>query len=430
MVFIIATAILLLLLLTGIPIALSLALVGVLGFAVERGIEPAMIMLGQVGLDAATNYSFSVLPLFILMGNVIGRSQLAQDMYAAANAFLGHRRGGLAMATIGASGGFAAISGSSYACAATMTGVAVPAMRKYHYDPGFAGASVAVGGTLGVLIPPSIGMVFYSLITGVSLSKLMIAGILPGILTIVLYIAAIAIVTRRRSAYGPAGDRSSRVEKIQSLAGIWPMFLLFTLMLGGIYAGVFTAMEAAGIGAFVAMVMATLRRELSAPILLDIFTDTIKTTVNLFLVFYGALLFANFVIISGVPHTVADLITLNTFSPLAVLGIALIIYVVLGCILESTSLLLLTLPIFFPVLTGLGYDPIWLGIFVIVAAEIGLITPPIGMNVFVVSSMLPEVPAQKIFAALVPFLAADVVRVSLLIAIPSIVLILPGMMSS
>ncbi len=232
MVFILATAILLLLLLLGIPIALSLALVGVLGFAVERGIEPAMIMLGQVGLDAATNYSFSVLPLFVLMGNVIGRSQLAQDMYAAANAFLGHRRGGLAMATIGASGGFAAISGSSYACAATMTGVAVPAMRKYHYDPGFAGASVAVGGTLGVLIPPSIGMVFYSLITGVSLSKLMIAGILPGILTIILYIGAIAIVTRRRPAYGPAGDRSSRVEKLQSLAGILPMFLLFTLMLG------------------------------------------------------------------------------------------------------------------------------------------------------------------------------------------------------
>ena len=217
--FVAAVVLLLLLLLAGLPIAFSLALVGVGGFALVRGPDAAFIMIGQVGLDAATNYNFSVLPLFILMGNIIGRTGLARDLYACAYAFLGHRRGGLAMATIGASGGFAAISGSSYACAATMTGISVPEMRDYRYEPGFAAASVAVGGTLGVLIPPSVGMVFYSLITGVSLAKMMIAGILPGLLTIALYMLTIAAVTRWRPAYGPAGERSGWRVRLRSLTG-------------------------------------------------------------------------------------------------------------------------------------------------------------------------------------------------------------------
>ncbi|MGI9261236.1 MAG: TRAP transporter large permease subunit, partial [Woeseiaceae bacterium] len=207
--FFIAVIVMLLLLVAGLPIAFSLAIVGVCGFALVRGLEPALIMIGQVGIDSSTNYSFSVLPLFVLMGNIIGRTSIAEDLYAAVNTLLGHRRGGLAMATVGACGGFAAISGSSYACAATMTGIAVPAMRQHNYEAGFAAASVAVGGTLGVLIPPSIGMVFYSLITGVSLGQLMIAGILPGILTIALYVAAISILTRIRPGAGPPGDKFS-----------------------------------------------------------------------------------------------------------------------------------------------------------------------------------------------------------------------------
>lgn len=429
MLFLAAVAALLLLILAGMPIAFSLAAVGVTGFALVRGLEPAIIMVGQVGLDAATNYNFSVLPLFVLMGNVIGRTSLAQDLYAAAYAFFGHLRGGLAMATIGASGGFAAISGSSYACAATMTGVSVPAMRKYRYEPGFAAASVAVGGTLGVLIPPSIGMVFYSLITGVSLAKVMIAGILPGLLTIGLYIAAIAAVTRLRPTYGPAGRTSTWRERARSLKGVWPILVLFSLIIGGIYLGVFTAMEAAGVGAVGALAISALRRQLRRDTVAVVLTDTAKTTINLFLVFFGALLFSNLVTILGVPVILLEFISNSGYSPATILAVTLVVYLALGCLLESSSLLLLTLPIFFPVLTGVGFDPIWFGIFVIVVAEVGLITPPIGMNVFVVGSMLPDVPVQRIFRGLWPFLIADAVRIALLILLPGIVLILPNLMS-
>ncbi|MCY4255333.1 MAG: TRAP transporter large permease [Gammaproteobacteria bacterium] len=426
--FVCAVAALLLLLVAGLPIAFSLAVVGVAGFALARGPEAAIIMIGQVGLDSATNYGFSVLPLFILMGNIIGRTRLARDLYAAAYAFLGHRRGGLAMATIGASGGFAAISGSSYACAATMTGISVPAMREYNYEPGFAAASVAVGGTLGVLIPPSVGMVFYSLLTGVSLGKLMIAGILPGLLTIALYLMVISIVTRWRPSWGPIGRGSDWRGRLRSLAGVWPILLLFTLIVGGIYFGILTAMEAAGVGAAGALALSLLRRQITLRTLREAITSTVITTVNLFLVFFGALLFANLVTIAGVPQALLQAISNSGLSGLEMLAITVAVFLALGCILESTSLLLLTLPIFFPVLTGLGYDPVWFGIFVIVVAEIGLITPPIGMNVFVVGSMLPDIPVQRIFRGLLPFLAADLLRLALLILLPGIALLLPGLM--
>ena len=423
-----AVVALLILLLVGVPIAFSLGVVGVTGFALVRGMDAAVIMIGQVGLDAATNYNFSVLPLFVLMGNVIGQTRLAQDLYHAAYAFLGHFRGGLAMATIGASGGFAAISGSSYACAATMTGISVPAMREYRYEPGFAAASVAVGGTLGVLIPPSLGMVFYSLITGVSLARMMIAGILPGLLTIVLYILTVAAVSRLRPDYGPAGDRSDWTTRLRSLTGTWPIIALFILIIGGIYLGVFTAMEAAGVGAAGAIVISAARRQLTFATLYSVLLRTVRTTVNLFLVFFGALLFANLVTITGVPVLLLDFISNSGFTAMTILGVTLLVYLALGCILESSSLLLLTLPIFFPVMTGLGFDPVWFGIFVIVVAEIGLITPPVGMNVFVVGSMLPDVPVQKIFRGLWPFLTVDILRIALLVLVPGIALFLPGLM--
>lgn len=426
--FAVAVVVLLAFLIAGFPIALSLMLVGTAGFALVRGVEPATIMIGQVALDSATNYSFSVLPLFVLMGNIIGRTSIAVDLYTAVNTLVGHRRGGLAMATVGACGGFAAISGSSYACAATMTGIAVPPMRQYSYAPGFAAASVSVGGTLGVLIPPSIGMVFYALITGVPLGELMIAGILPGLLTIGLYMTAIALYTRLRPEAGPKGARFSWRERGRALAKIWPVVVLFVSIIGGIYLGVFTAMEAAGVGAGVALVMALARRVMSLTVFRSVLVDTVKTSANLYLVFFGALLFANFVTIVGVPVTLNEWISASGYSPLGVLAVTLVVYLLLGCILESSSLLLLTLPVFFPVLTGLGYDPIWFGIFVIVVAEVGLITPPIGMNVYVVSSMLPDVPPQSIFAGLWPFLAADVVRIALLVAFPAIVTLLPRLM--
>ena len=419
---------LLLLLVAGVPIGFSMALVGVLGVAALRGLDPAVIMIGQVGIDAALNYNFSVLPLFVLMGNVIGRTRMAQDLYAAAQAFLGHRPGGLAMATIAASGGFAAVAGSSYACAATLTSVSVPAMRKRNYDAGFAAASVAAGGTLGVLIPPSIGMVFYSLITGVSLAQLMVAGLLPGLLSIFLYLIAIRATLIVRPGIGPPSARCPWRQRLHALVPVWPVVLLFCLVLGGIYAGVFTAMEAAGVGAFGAVAIALLRRSLDWAALRSIVVETVKTTANLFAVFFGALLFANFVTLAGLPSAIEAWIAGSDLGPLSVLAAVVLIYVALGCILESSSLLLLTLPIFFPALTGLGFDPVWLGVFVLIVAEIGLITPPIGMNVFVVKSLVADIPLQRIFIGLIPFGMADLIRLLVIILFPGIVLFLPELM--
>lgn len=428
MLFAVGVLALLLLLVAGVPIGFSMALVGVLGVAALRGLDPAVIMIGQVGVDAALNYSFSVLPLFVLMGNVIGRTRMAADLYAAAHAFLGHRPGGLAMATIAASGGFAAVAGSSYACAATLTNISVPAMRQRRYDAGFAAASVAAGGTLGVLIPPSIGMVFYSLITGVSLAQLMVAGVLPGLLSVLLYLAAIRVAMLAKPGYGPPSAPVPWRLRLAALAPVWPVAFLFCLVLGGIYAGVCTAMEAAGVGAFGAIAIALLRRSLDLAALRSIVVETVKTTANLFLVFFGALLFANFVTLAGLPSTIEAWIAGSGLGPFAVLAAAVLIYVALGCILESSSLLLLTLPIFFPALTGLGFDPVWLGVFVLIVAEIGLITPPIGMNVFVVKSSVADVPLQRIFLGLIPFGLADLLRLLVIILFPGIVLLLPGLM--
>ena len=428
MLFAIGLALLLLLLVAGVPIGFSMALVGVLGVATLRGLDPAVIMIGQVGIDAALSYNFSVLPLFVLMGNVLGRTRMAADLYNAAHAFLGHRPGGLAMATIAASGGFAAVSGSSYACAATMTGISVPAMRERRYDPGFAAASVAAGGTLGVLIPPSIGMVFYSLITGVSLSQLMVAGVLPGLLSVLLYLLAVGVIARIKPSYGPPSDRIPWRERLPLLLPVWPVAFLFVLVLGGIYAGAFTAMEAAGVGAFGAIAIAVARRSLDLAALREILGQTIGTTANLFVVFFGALLFANFVTVAGLPSAIDDWIVASNLDAMTVLAAAILIYVALGCILESSSLLLLTLPIFFPALTGLGFDPVWLGIFILIVAEIGLITPPIGMNVFVVKSLVTDVPLARIFAGLLPFGIADLLRLALIILFPGIALLLPELM--
>ena len=428
MLFVIGLLLLLILLVAGVPIGFSMALVGVLGVAVLRGLDPAVIMIGQVGIDAALNYNFSVLPLFVLMGNVIGRTRMAADLYAAAHAFLGHRPGGLAMATIAASGGFAAVSGSSYACAATMTGISVPAMRERNYDAGFAAASVAAGGTLGVLIPPSIGMVFYSLITGVSLTQLMVAGVLPGLVSVLLYLIAVRLIALVKPHYGPPSNRTAWPDRLRALVPVWPVAFLFLLVLGGIYAGAFTAMEAAGVGAFGAIAIAVARRSLDRLVLKEILLQTIRTTANLFVVFFGALLFANFVTVAGLPNAIESWIVASNLDAMAALAAAVLIYVALGCILESSSLLLLTLPIFFPALTGLGFDPVWLGIFVLIVAEIGLITPPIGMNVFVVKSLVADIPLKRIFVGLVPFGLADLLRLALIILFPAIVLLLPELM--
>jgi C4-dicarboxylate transporter DctM subunit len=416
------------LLFVGVPIAFGMALVGAAGFAFLQGWPATLKLLGQVLFDTTLSYELSTLPLFILMGNFITRSRMSEELYAASYAFLGHLRGGLAMATVAASAGFSAVCGSSLATAATMTKIAMPEMKRFGYDPGFAAASVAAGGTLGILIPPSVILVLYGVITDNDIGKLFAAGMVPGIIGALLYIVAVSIAVTINPSVGPRGERTSWPERLRVLSRIWGIVLLFVIVLGGIYGGVFTPAEAAGIGAFGAFIFALARRTLTLRSLLEILLETGKTSSMMFMVLLGAIIFANFVNIARFPFWLSDSIRGLNLSVEMVLIALLIIYLILGCLLESLSMMLLTVPVFYPLVTSMGVDPIWFGVFVVVVIELGLITPPVGMNVFVMKATMPEISVRQVFKGLIPFIGVDVVRLLLLILAPGVVLFLPGLM--
>jgi tripartite ATP-independent transporter DctM subunit len=424
----IAFAALFLLLFLQVPIAFGMAIVGTVGFGYYVGFEPALKSIGNTGVDTVMVYDFSVLPLFILMGNFVARSGISHDLYEASNAWLGHFRGGLAMATIVACGGFSAVCGSSLATVATMSKVAIPSMKKYGYDDRLATGSVAAGGTLGILIPPSVALVFYGIMTETDIGALFAAGIIPGILGIVLYAGAVVVMTRINPELGPPGEKLPWRARFQALSGIWGMLLLFVIVMGGIYGGIFTPTEAAGIGAFGAFMIAMFRGRLTVTITLDALAETGRTTAMLLALLIGSLLFANFINVARVPNEIADWFASIDVAPLTVVVICIAIYIVLGCILESISMMLLTVPVFYPVMQSLGFDLVWFGIVVVVVIEISLITPPIGLNVFVLKSMLPDIALTQIFRGVLPFIAADIVRIALIVLIPSLSLFLPGLM--
>lgn len=411
-----------------VPIAFGMAIVGTIGFGHIIGYGPALKSIGNTATDMVMVYDFSVLPLFILMGNFVARSGISHDLYETSHAWLGHRRGGLAMATIVACGGFSAVCGSSLATVATMSKVALPPMLKFGYDERLATGSIAAGGTLGILIPPSVALVFYGIMTETDIGQLFAAGVIPGVLGIVLYAGAVAVITRINPEMGPPGERIPWKARIRSLRGIWGMVLLFLIVMGGIYGGVFTPTEAAGIGAFGAFVIALLRRRLTVRITLDALADTGRTTAMLLALLIGSLLFANFINVARVPNEIADWFASIQVAPLTVVVICIAIYIVLGCILESISMMLLTVPVFYPVMQSLGVDLVWFGIVVVVVIEISLITPPIGLNVFVLKSMLPDIALTKIFRGVLPFIAADIVRIALIVLIPGLSLFLPRLM--
>jgi C4-dicarboxylate transporter DctM subunit len=424
----IAFAALFALLLWGVPIGFAMGIVGVVGFASVVGTGPAIAMVGQIAIDNVMNYNFSVLPLFIMMGSLFAHSKMADELYGAAHALLGHFRGGLAMATIVACGGFSAVSGSSLACAAAMTKVSVPMMKRHGYSPGFAGATVAAGSTLDILIPPSITMVIYCILTEVNLGKLMVAGFLPGFLTIACYIIAIGLVTKAWPHLGPAGERTNWRGRLAAMRDVWAMILLFTVTLGGIYFGIFTPTEAAGIGAFGAFSLALARRRLTLAKFGQMVIETATTTSMIFFVVIGALLFANFITVSGSAVTLQQWIGGFHLSKTGLILMLLAIYLVLGCALDASAMTVLTVPIFFPLVAAAGIDPIWFGIFVIIVVGIGMIHPPVGMLLLVVRSLIPGIRTREIVYGIMPFIAADAVRIGLLIAFPSIVLVLPGLM--
>ena len=423
-------AILLLILFLGFPLGMSLMMVGYFGFAAvhPKGFVAANSVAGQQILDLGLNFQFSVLPLFILMGVFVARAALSDDLYETSYKWLGHFRGGLAMATVAACGGFAAVSGSSAATAATMAKVAVPSMRKFGYADSLSAGTVAAGGTMGILIPPSGALIIYGLLTEEDIAKLFVAGIIPGLITIAAYIAVIRIVTAIWPEIGPPGERTSWHERLTSLYKVWGVLFLFFLIMGGIFFGIFTSTEAGGIGAGGALIFAILRRKMSWPIFIESLIEAARTTAMIFTVAFGALILNQFVNISGLPEAVLAFISSLNATPMQVVLVIMCFYIILGMFIEGIAMIFLTVPIFVPVIHALGFDLIWWGIVLVMVVEISLITPPIGLNVFIMKSMLPDVPLSSIFRGIAPFFCADIVRLATVVFFPPVALWLPTLM--
>lgn len=421
-----------------VPIGFAMGGVGIIGFAYLQGLSfdnlldfswrgPISLASNRI-IDTAQEYGLSVIPLFILMGNFVTKANLSGDLYKASNAFLGHRRGGLSMATIVACGGFSAICGSSLATSATMAKVAMPPMKKYGYSDGLASASIAAGSTLGILIPPSVILLMYGLLTETSIRELFAAGFIPGMLGILLYLVATRYVVWRNPDAGPAAERMPWAERFLALKNVWGVLLLFTVVMGGIYMGVFTPSEAAGVGAGGAFIIALMRKSLSLDALFHALIDTGRTTAMLFAVLIGALIFSDFITFAGLPAELLAFVQSFDLSPMGIMLIIVAIYLVLGMVFESLSMILLTVPIFYPLVQSLGFDLVWFGIVVVVVTEISLITPPVGMNVFVLSAVLKNVNAGTIFKGIVPFWCADMIRLALIVFVSGIALFLPEML--
>lgn len=409
-----------------VPIAIALAVVGFVGYAMLNDVAPAFSVVGLTALGSTMSYNLAVVPLFILMGNLVAGAGISQELYRAAQVFVGHRKGGLGIATILSCGGFAAVCGSSVATAVTMGRVAIPSMRSYGYSDSLSTATVAAGGTLGILIPPSIIMVIYGIATETHIGKLFAAGIIPGLIGIMGYAAAVNWVARRHPDRAPQAERATGKERIHALKNVWAVCALFLLVLGGIYGGFFTATEASGIGASGALAFALMRR---TPLtkLLEIMRVSAETTAVLFALIIGASIFSEFINLTGAHQGILAVVSDGALSPVMVMIVICLIYVLLGCVLDSLAMMLLTLPMFFPIVVGLGFDPIWFGILVVMLVEIGLITPPIGMNLFVLKSILPDVRLMTIIRGVVPFIVADVLRILLIALIPALTLFLPGL---
>lgn len=419
-------------LLLRVPLAYAMIFIGFVGYYVllNGNFNAALSMTTRRLVDTTMEYNLSVVPLFILMGNLVTKAGLSDAIYRASNAFLGHYRGGQAMATIFACGGFSAISGSSLATAATMAKVAMPQMRKYGYSDSLASASIAAGGTLGILIPPSVILVIYGIITEQSITDLFAAGLIPGILGVVLYLLAVSYSVRRRDSGGQLSEAQPWSDRLRALVQVSPTLLLFIVVIGGIYVGLFTPTEAAAVGAFGALMIGLINRSLNWKALQEVFIDSAKTSCMLFSIIVAALVFSNFINRAGLPQALLQAVLSSQLEPMMVIVAILLIYLLLGCMLESMSMLLLTVPLFFPVVEGLGLDLVWFGILVVVAIEISLITPPVGMNVFVLQGVLPDVRTVTIFKGIMPFLVADLIRLAILTGIPIVVLWLPNLLKT
>jgi len=424
----IGIAALFLLLFSGMRLGWAFMLVGFIGYGLAFNFVGAFSVLRTVPYATLSDYGLSVIPLFVLMGSLAFYSGLSKDMYESAHGFLGSLRGGLAMTTIAACAAFAAMSGSSPATAATMGKVALPEMRRYKYADVLSTGAVAAGGTIGILIPPSIILIIYGIIAEQSIGALYMAGFIPGILQAILFILTIAVLCWRKPAIGPPGPRTNLKQKLVALSKGWSMLVLFFLVLGGIYLGWFSVTEAAGVGAFGAFAIGLVLRRLSWQNFKEALLDTTKTTAMVFLIITGALIFGYFLTVTGVSQKIADLMIGLAVSKYIIVMIIVVIYLILGCMMDGIAMILITVPIFFPLVQALGFDPIWFGIIIVIVVEAGLITPPVGMNVFVIKGVAKDVPMYTIFRGVMPFLVVDILLLALLFVWPQIALFLPSTM--
>ena len=429
MVGFIGIIILFILIVARMQIGISMGLVGFLGFAYIAGWAPAFGVLKTVPYTTFASYDMSVIPLFILMGCFAFAAGMTEDLYHSVHKLFGHLKGGLAMATVAACAGFAAISGSSLATAATLGKVVMPEMKKYNYDEGLASGSIAAGGSIGILIPPSVILIIYGIITEQSIGKLFLAGFIPGVLEALFYIATIVVLTRWKPDLGPRGPRTSKKEKFISLLKTWEVVVLFLVVIGGIYAGIFTPTEAAGVGAFGTFLFAVRRRKMTWDNFKTSLADTTQTTGMLFIIVLGAMVLGYFFSVTRLPFELASMVSELPVNRYVILIMILVVVLLLGCVMDSLAIVLLTVPVFYPLILNLGFDPIWFGILVVRVTEMGLITPPVGLNVYIIQGTTGA-PMQTIFKGVLPFLIADVCHVALLIAIPQLSLFLPGLMDA
>ena len=411
-----------------VPVGIALGIAGVLGYWSLSDIDATLALMGSIPFEIGYNYDLSIIALFVLMGNLALVSGMSRDLYDMARSLVGHWPGGLASATVVGCAGFAAVSGSSLASAVTMGRVSLPEMKRYGYHPRLATGCVAAGGTLGILIPPSTGFIIYALLTEESIGQLFLAGVIPGIILAGLFMATIALLTWWRPHLGPKAERLSWAERARSVARSTSLVGIVFVVLGGIYLGVFTPVEAAAIGAFMTLVLTVVRGKLSWATLKFCVLETIRTFAFVYLIVIGAFLFNPFLAVTRIPSDLASFMATLELSPIWILLIIVLGYIVLGTFLEGIAMMVLTIPIVYPIITGMGYDPIWFGALLVVILEMSLISPPLGLNVFVVKGIAEGVPMNEIFIGIIPFWGAMLICAALLIAIPDLALFLPKTM--
>ncbi|MBI5016437.1 MAG: TRAP transporter large permease [Deltaproteobacteria bacterium] len=424
----VGTLLMIVLFFTGLPIAYSMALVGFAGFAYVVSFQAALNLLARDIYSVYSSYGLTIIPLFVLMGQIACNAGVGRRLYDAAYKFLGRFPGGLAMATVAACTAFGTVCGSSPATAATLAAVGLPEMKRYGYSDALACGSVAGGGGLGMLMPPSVCMIVYGILTEQSIGKLFVASIVPAVYITAWFVAAVAVYCMLRPKAGPAGPRFTWKEKLSSLAQMWETLLVFGGVMTGLFTGVFTPTEAGGMGAFLIILVVGLRRQLSPALFVRSLFETLRTSCMVLFLIAGATLFGHFLAVTRIPFEVAGWVEGMSLPPWGLMLVIIGVYLVGGCFVDALALVMLTVPIFYPVVTGLGYDPIWFGVVIVLVTQMGVITPPVGINVFVVSAFARDVPIETIFEGTLPFLIALILGTISLIAVPQIVTVLPSLM--